>query len=106
MTGRNLKFHKRYSLQRRRVSLAFLGSAKNCFCYGLYMSGTDRFGQRCKRRIQSIFHDSDCVWRKTRRLRSLSSDILIVEGAILVARTLPRGKALNARVAPKLNARN
>ena len=64
MTGRDLKFQQRHSLQRRRISLAFVGSAKDGFGYGLHMCGTHRLGQRRNRCVQGIFHDAYGFRRK------------------------------------------
>jgi hypothetical protein len=58
MTGRDLKFHQRHPLQRRWVSLAFPGSAKDGFSDRLHMRRSDRVWQRRNRRAQDIFHDA------------------------------------------------
>jgi hypothetical protein len=81
MTGRDLKFDQRHSLQHRWISLAFLGGAKDGLSYGLHMCGTDRVGQRRNRRVQGIFHDAYGLrWkrrvRKVFHLKSISVEFL------------------------------
>jgi hypothetical protein len=77
--GRDLKFQERHPLQRRRVSFAFVGRAKDTLRYGLHMGGTDRVWQRRDRRVQGIFHDADglgwkrCV-RKVFHLNSIAAE--------------------------------
>jgi hypothetical protein len=81
MTRRDLKFHERHPLQQCWVSLAFLGSAKDGFSYGLHMCGTDRLRQRRNRRVQGIFHYAyglrwkRCV-RKVFHLEAISAEFL------------------------------
>jgi hypothetical protein len=83
MTGRDQKFHERHSLQRCRISLAFVGRAKDGFGDGLHMCRTDRLGQRRNRGVQGIFHDAyrfrwkRCV-RKVLHLKNLSSQVELI----------------------------
>ena len=63
-TRRDLKLHQCHSLQRHRVSLAFLGGAKDGFSYGLHMCGTDRVRERCNRSVERNSHDANSFGRK------------------------------------------